>query len=273
MTEATQRVITSVIAAPIAVGLAYLGGWPFGALVLLIALVAQQELYVMTEAVDAPAHRIVGGLLGGVLAIGALWPAAATVALALTIGLVVASPFLFEREHLISGLAATLLGAVFPAALLGFLTALREARGPDVQSLEAFFLVLTTFLLVWATDIFAYYTGKSLGRRSLAPTISPNKTWEGTIGGVTAALVIAIGCKLVLLPMLAWLDVIALAAIGGGISQLGDLAESAMKRSSGVKDSSTLIPGHGGVFDRFDSMTVAAPLIYLYLRHVAGLIG
>ena len=274
MTEATQRIITSVIAAPIAVGLAYLGGWAFGALVLLIALAAQHELYIMAEAVGAPAHRVVGTLLGAVLATAALWPGAAVpVAWGLVIGLVVGSPFLFEREHLISGLAATVLGAAFPAGLIGFLTALREARGPEVGSMEAFFLVLTTFLLVWATDIFAYYTGKSFGRRALAPTISPNKTWEGTLGGAAAAGAIAVACKLVLLPVLSWIDVAALAVIGGGISQLGDLAESAMKRSSNVKDSSTLIPGHGGVFDRFDSMTVAAPLIYLYLRHIAGIIG
>jgi phosphatidate cytidylyltransferase len=273
VTEATQRIITSVIAAPVAVGLAYLGGWAFGGLVLLIALAAQYELYAMADAVGAPAHRVLGALLGGVLATAALWSGAGTVAVVLVIGLAVGSPFLFEREHLIPGLAATLLGAAFPAGLIGFLAALREARGPEVGSLEAFYLVLTTFLLVWATDIFAYYTGKSIGRRALAPTISPNKTWEGTLGGAAAAGVIAIGCKWALLPVLSWIDVVALAVIGGGISQLGDLAESAMKRSSNVKDSSSLIPGHGGVFDRFDSMTIAAPLIYLYLRHIAGIIG
>ncbi len=273
MTEATQRIITSLIAAPLAVGLAYLGGWAFGALVLLVALAAQQEFYTMTGAVDTLAQRTAGALLGGLLTSVALWPAAGSAAVVWGIGLIVLSPFLFEREQLIPGLSATIVGALFPAGLLGFLATLREARGPEVGTTEAFFLVLLTFLLVWATDIFAYYTGKALGRRALAPTISPNKTWEGTLGGLTAAGGIAVAGKLVLLPALSWVDVLVLGGIGGGLSQLGDLAESAMKRSSGVKDSSTLIPGHGGVFDRFDSMTVAAPLIYLYLHHVAGLIG
>lgn len=273
MTEAAKRVITALVAAPIAVALAYVGGWAFGALVVAIALAAQFELYAMAEATDAPANRPFGLTIGALLAGYALWPGGIDVVLLLLLGLIVASPFLFERAHLLSGLAVTVLGAVYPAGFIGFLALLREARGPAVENMEAFYLVLTTFLIVWATDIFAYYTGKILGKHPLSPTISPNKTWEGTFGGFGAACLVAAGCKVTMLSFLGWPHVLWLAVIGGGVSQLGDLAESQLKRASEVKDSSALMPGHGGVFDRFDAMVVAAPLIYFYLVYVAGVIG
>jgi phosphatidate cytidylyltransferase len=126
---------------------------------------------------------------------------------------------------------------------------------------------------VWATDIFAYYTGRSLGKTPLAPKISPNKTWEGSIGGAAAALLVAVGFHATVLPELSALDLAALTVFGGGVSQTGDLAESQIKRSTGTKDASSILPGHGGLFDRFDAMVVAAPLIYLYLRAATNLLG
>jgi phosphatidate cytidylyltransferase len=129
-----------------------------------------------------------------------------------------------------------------------------------------------SLLLVWATDVFAYYVGKVIGSRPLAPSISPNKTWEGTLGGLCAAVAVAMILKLTVLGMVAWPHVVALALIGGGVSQVGDLMESQLKRSTGADDASSILPGHGGVLDRFDAMVVAAPLIYLYLHVVAGLV-
>jgi phosphatidate cytidylyltransferase len=118
----------------------------------------------------------------------------------------------------------------------------------------------------------AYYVGKTFGRHSLAPSISPNKTWEGTLGGLGAALTVGVLLKVSLLDLLSWPHVAALIAIGGGVSQLGDLLESKLKRSVEVDDSSALLPGHGGMLDRFDAMAVAAPLIVLYLHLVAGVV-
>jgi phosphatidate cytidylyltransferase len=211
---------------------------------------------------------VLGAFVIVALARPALWPAAAL----WLVAFVVAAPFLFPQDTFLTSLAVTLTGAVYPTGLLGSLVLLRSARSPEVGTMTAFWLVALTFLLVWATDIFAYYVGRWRGRRSLAPSISPNKTWEGTLGGLSAAILVAVVLKLTVLDLLAWPHVGVLALIGGGVSQVGDLLESQLKRSTGADDSSSILPGHGGVLDRFDAMMVAAPLIYLYLYGVVGVL-
>ena len=111
----------------------------------------------------------------------------------------------------------------------------------------------------------AYYTGRAFGRTPLAPSISPKKTREGFAGGVVGAMIGAMGAQYLLFPFLTVFDALALGLIAGIVGQLGDLVESAMKRSADVKDSGALLPGHGGVLDRFDSLIVATPVYYVYL--------
>lgn len=133
-------------------------------------------------------------------------------------------------------------------------------------------LVLLVFLLVWAADVGAYFAGKALGRRRLAPTISPGKTWEGFFGG----LLLTVGVGLVagyylaeLQPTVVWIVLLAAVAI---VSVIGDLVESLLKRQAGVKDSGSLLPGHGGLLDRLDSVLAAAPLFIFFSEH-AGLLA
>ena len=263
------RILTALVAAPIALGLAYAGGWPFALLLLFGATVAQQEVYGLMEKGDLHPHRVEGGLIGALLAVRALVPAAVPLAVALGVGLVVASPFRRRKGSSLTNLAATALGALYPATLLTYLLELRMG-GPALADLDAFALTISTFLLIWATDTFAYVAGRAFGKHPLAPSISPKKTWEGAVGGAVAAVVVAVGLKALFLDFLAWPHVLALALICGVVSQLGDLAESQLKRSVGAKDSGTLLPGHGGLLDRLDAMIVAAPLVYLYMAHVAG---
>lgn len=132
-------------------------------------------------------------------------------------------------------------------------------------------LVLLVFLLVWAADVGAYFAGKGLGRNKLAPTISPGKTWEGFLGG----LVLTIGVGLVaghylagIEPSITWVVVLAAVAV---VSVIGDLLESLLKRQAAVKDSGSLLPGHGGLLDRLDSVLAAAPLFIFFTEH-AGLL-
>ena len=272
MSNNLQRILTAVVAAPIVILLAYLGGWPFAGLVAGIGLVGQGELYRMARTRGARPNFTGGLVLGGLtiatLAQLSLWPLAALWLLAF----IVAAPFLLPQEEFLSSLTTTLAGAIYPTGLLGSLVLLRSARSPIVDATMAFWLVALTFLLVWGTDIFAYYVGKWIGHRSLAPTISPNKTWEGTLGGLSAAILVAAVFKVTVLSVLPWPHVGALALIGGGVSQVGDLMESQLKRSTGADDSSSILPGHGGVLDRFDAMLVAAPLIYLYLHGIVGVV-
>lgn len=272
MSEQRRRIGTAVVAAPAFLGVTYVGGWLFAGLIAAIGVAAQWEMYSMARSAGLRPLRVVGAALGAGLVLAMQAPVLGPVVLAAGVLLLPLSPWLVPRERFLDNLAVTVWGVVYPTGLLGTLVALRTARGPAVDGGDAFWLVVLTLFLVWATDIFAYYTGKSLGRRPLAPTISPNKTWEGTAGGAGAALLVAIGFKLVVLNGLSWVDVVVLAAIGGGLSQAGDLVESQMKRATGTKDAGSLLPGHGGMLDRFDSMVVAAPLVYLYLRHVSGLL-
>ena len=273
VSNAVLRVLTALVAAPLVVGAAYLGGWYFGVLVAGIALLGQWELYQLAEDAGLHPRKTWGGVLGGLVVVQPLWPVAEGLALAVGIALLALMPFLFRRDALLGSLAVTVFGAVYPAALLGFLLRLRVARGAEVGDAQAFYLVLLALLLVWASDVFAYYVGKAVGRRPLAPSISPNKTWEGSVGGVLAALAIGIGFKLSVGAFLAWSHLFVLVLIGGVTGQFGDLAESHLKRSVDIDDSSTILPGHGGLLDRFDAMAVAAPLMYGYLAYVAQLIG
>jgi len=129
------------------------------------------------------------------------------------------------------------------------------ARGPD--------LVLWMLLLVFAADIGAYFAGRSLGRHKLAPRVSPGKTWEGAIGGLTAVAAVALAGTLYFgLPVAAG---VAVGCAVGIFSVIGDLTESMFKRAAGLKDSGSLLPGHGGILDRIDSVTAAAPLYALAL--------
>ncbi|MEZ8109693.1 phosphatidate cytidylyltransferase [Vibrio splendidus] len=139
-----------------------------------------------------------------------------------------------------------------------------RANGIDVDPYHGAKLVMFVCLLVWAADSGAYFSGKSFGKRKMAPAVSPNKTIEGLIGGIITAVIIAwIFADLFDIQFTSPLHMIVITLVTVVISVLGDLVESMFKRVSGVKDSSNLIPGHGGILDRIDSLTAAFPVFAL----------
>ncbi|HEY6007258.1 MAG TPA: phosphatidate cytidylyltransferase, partial [Geobacteraceae bacterium] len=127
------------------------------------------------------------------------------------------------------------------------------------------FLLMT---IVMAGDTGAYYVGSSLGRHKLYPVVSPNKSVEGSVGGLVGSTVGALVARWAFFPELAVVDCLATALLLGVLGQLGDLFESLLKRSFGVKDSGTIIPGHGGILDRLDSLLFAAPAALYYARFI-----
>jgi phosphatidate cytidylyltransferase len=129
--------------------------------------------------------------------------------------------------------------------------------------------VLLTMVLAWGSDTCAYFVGRKYGKTKLAPRISPKKTLEGSGGGLAAAVVGAIIMSL-FLPGLHVLDAVALGILGGAAGQAGDLLVSVLKRSSGVKDSGGILPGHGGVLDRADALAFTAPAVWAYGHFIAG---
>lgn len=264
----TLRVLTALVGAPIFIGLTYLGGWAFAALIALAAVVAQYELYRMMKAVSVPAWRHAGGIAGILLVLAQMEPALLWLAVLVGVGLLAVTAFRTPSPQAIHVLSGTVLGALYPAGMLGFLVGIRESFG--ATELDAFFITLAAILFVWAADIGAYYVGRAIGKNALAPRVSPKKTIEGAVGGLLGSVVVGLALYFTVLTEVGWIHVLVLSICAGVAAQLGDLSESRLKRSAQVKDSGTILPGHGGVFDRLDGLIVVAPVVYLYLRFVVG---
>lgn len=126
-------------------------------------------------------------------------------------------------------------------------------------------LLLAIFIFIWVNDTGAYLVGSRWGKRRLAPSISPKKSVEGSIGGLLLVLLSAVVLRLLLFPELSWLRILLIATVVAVFGTIGDLFESSLKRQAGVKDSGKLIPGHGGILDRIDSLLLAVPAVYLLL--------
>lgn len=265
MSNTLQRVLTAVIAVPLVVAITYAGGWFFALLVAAAAVLAQHEFYAIASKAGAKPYTIAGLVAGACAVLIPMAPLFLIATVAIGIGIILALPFTLERDQPALDASVTLAGVFYPALLLTTALALRLAEGLDMGDREGFWLIVTVLVMVWASDTMAYFAGRSMGRRPLAPAVSPKKTWEGTIGGAVGALIAGILLRMLVLDFLSWVDVFVLAIICGGISQIGDLAESRLKRSVDVKDSGTLLPGHGGMLDRLDALIIAVPLSYLYL--------
>src|SRR6185503_2143938 len=165
-------------------------------------------------------------------------------------------------DNMIASVGTTLLGVLYVPLLGSHLVALRTGFPQPLSAhLLSFF-----FLVLMGSDVGAYYTGRALGKRKLAPSISPGKTWEGAVGGILAALAMAALAHFRFFRELPLKYMLPLAAIMAILGILGDLAESALKRGAGAKDAANILPGHGGILDRLDSLLFNAPLIYYFAR-------
>ncbi len=165
-------------------------------------------------------------------------------------------------DTIISSTGATVMGVLYVALLGGHLVALKAGFNQRLSThLLSFF-----FLVIMGSDTGAYYTGKTIGKHKLAPKISPGKTWEGVAGGLAAALLLATAAHFWFFRELPLKWTLPLAAVMAVIGIIGDLTESALKRSAGAKDAAKFLPGHGGVLDRLDSLLFNAPLIYYFAR-------
>jgi len=163
-------------------------------------------------------------------------------------------------DKIIASSSATILGVVYVVLLGGHLVALRTGFEERLSAhLLSFF-----FMVLMGSDTGAYYVGRAIGKHKLAPTISPGKTWEGVVGGVVAGLALAAVAHFWFFNELPLKWALPLAAVMTVLGILGDLTESALKRGAGAKDAAKLLPGHGGVLDRLDSLLFNAPLIYYF---------
>jgi len=174
----------------------------------------------------------------------------------------------------LQNLGATFLGVVYCGWLFSYLVALRSVSG-DIRVVclnrmvpIGAWLVLFVVFAAWAADTGAYLIGRKWGSRRIAPVLSPGKTWEGTVAGIVWSLAMSVVMgSLIAMP---WVHIIILGIGIALISLVGDLAESSMKREIGIKDFGSLLPGHGGILDRFDGLLFVAPLFYYYVTLVMG---
>jgi phosphatidate cytidylyltransferase len=254
-----SRLVVAAIGLPIVLGLVYLGGWWTFALVTAGGAVALHEYFLLARELRplTPAGWIGGGLaLVGAETGGLRWMiGGALLSLALAFLLKTVAE---TRAAATTAVSGTVMGTIWIAAGLGFLILIREV--PDHGRLALF----TVLLAVWAGDTFAYAGGRLLGRHKMAPSTSPGKTWEGLVFG-TAATVFVAFVALYKQDFLTIDESLVLGAVIAVAAPIGDLFESLLKRDAGVKDSGTLLGGHGGMLDRLDAFLFAAPAAYYCL--------
>jgi phosphatidate cytidylyltransferase len=258
-----SRVLVAAVGVPLIIGGAYLGGWWLWGLVAMISLLAQWEYYQLTPA-KGLSLQAVAGLSGGLIMLiylklgTALWVGLSVLWLLALLGW---EAFKGRVDHSISRTSVTVFGVIYVPVLLGHMVLLRG----DCM-LPGFKLLVMTLILIWVNDTGAYFTGLTMGRKPLAPKVSPKKSWEGFWGG----MILSVAAALVLARYWVWeltLLNAGLVALGVVIfGTLGDLFESLLKRDAGVKDSGSLLPGHGGILDRFDSLMFALPFVYWYCK-------
>ena len=251
--------------------------WSFGALLLLLLVGGMHEFYALAEARGDRPQRLIGMVTGAVLfavnfaflsgsagAAGGLRPllAAGMAFLLLLLPLMLVCELYRRGENPAANVGVTLLGICYvalPLTLMAYIPFVgRYAWNP--------WTMLFFVFIIWANDVFAYLVGMALGRHRLFERLSPKKSWEGFFGGVAGALVMGYVASRCMGE--AWWVWIGLALVAAVTGVLGDLVESMFKRAAGVKDSGTIIPGHGGILDRFDAMLLAAPFVVVYLWFV-----
>ena len=277
----TRRILFSAVAIPAALALAYVGGWAFAALIAAVALLGVHEVFAF-------------GALQGLWPLRAAGYAAALLIPAATAAWVGAPdrwswPWLLYGAALwllvvmvwaawrgpearpLGSVALTVFAVAYAAALPAFAIALRHrlGTGPRDEPLAGTVLLFFPLVLTWIGDTAAFAGGKAIGGPKLAPRLSPNKTWAGSVAGMAGTLLAAAAFAWWVFPRadlpvaMSW--TLVMGAIISVAGQVGDLAESVFKREVGVKDSSALIPGHGGVLDRFDALYFVLPVtVVLY---------
>jgi phosphatidate cytidylyltransferase len=276
-----QRFLVAVVAVPILLlVLHYHRPEPTLAIIFVGSLLAMSEFFGMTlPAEDRRAALVIGGISIllfywlSPLALLASWEHAPAALARLSFdggtiaaGFAVVATGLYylfnfrDIQTVAARFAATVTGIVYAGFLLMYLAKLKLIDPNHTGD-----TVLIVLLIAWLADTGGYFAGRFLGKSKLYEAVSPKKTWAGAWGGLAGSVIGVAILKLFFADWLSWIDVFALAIPGGMLGQMGDLAESLIKRATGVKDSGSLLPGHGGILDRIDAVLFIAPYVYCYL--------
>jgi phosphatidate cytidylyltransferase len=274
LSNLAARVLVAVVAIPLVIGAVYVGGVILAVVLGIVSALAARELYGIAEHGGYTPLARTGTVLAFLLPIavhffheGRFLPP--EIALGAIVIIALFTLALFRRgadEHPLGAVAVTLLGVMYTAGFLSFAYALRY-HNYVVTARAGSALVFYPFVLTWISDTAGFFVGRALGRTKLMPSVSPGKTRAGAIGALGFCMLASWAYAHWVLVPFASLGLrigtaLALGAAIGASVQIGDLVESLLKREGGVKDSSHLIPGHGGVLDRIDGMLFALPVAY-----------
>ena len=276
-----QRFLVAVVAVPILlVVLHYHRPEPTWALIFVASLLAMRELFgMMLPPEDRGPALVIGGIASAALywldphaleiygdsvpraVVSVSFEGAAIAGAIAVVGSGLYYLFRFRDIPSVAGrFAATVTGIVYAGFLTTYLAKLKV-----IDPNRAGDTVLLVLLVAWLADTGGYFAGRFLGKKKLYEAVSPKKTWAGAYGGIAGSVLGVAVLKIFFADWLTWVDVFAIAIPGGILGQMGDLAESLIKRSVGVKDSGALLPGHGGLLDRIDAVLFIAPYVYAYL--------
>lgn len=268
----------ALVGIPALVGIILYGGVAFLGLIVLASSIGLWEFYRMAEQKGMFPNVVLGIVSGALMQIlffkfssemfVGILSSNTMAAGALTLLSVTAllTELFRGKPNAMLNIASTVGGVAYVALFFQCLLGIRMMPGILGMSGDmGGYFILTVFIAIWLCDTAAYFAGRAFGRHKLFERVSPNKTWEGAIAGAIAAVGGCVAVAAWLLPSLPVMHAVALGAIAGTIGQAGDLAESLLKRDAGVKDSSQILAGHGGVLDRFDSILMVSPVIYWYI--------
>lgn len=263
----SSRVLTAIILLPILVTLIWtLPPFGFFLFISLVILRVQYEFYLLYLPKEKKGS-IFFGLGLGFLFLSAIYfrlsPLSGILVLIMMLCLLHTLSTFKDIKPAFSETAVLFMGIIYIPGFLSHLILIRNHPA-------GIGLISLLLLMIWGGDAGAYYIGRGMGKRKLSPRVSPNKTVEGAIGGIIVTFLAASVAKLTFLPLFSWTDLLVLSPLLAVFGILGDLCESMLKRSAGVKDSSALVPSHGGLFDKLDSIAFAAPLLYYYLIFAKG---
>ena len=265
MSNRLTRIIVSILAIPFMLGISYYGRVPFLIFILLIGLASFYELSVMVKNRNIFMCNPIGFVSVAILILNSYFHFIQMEIFLISIFSVLLLIELFRNKaSAINNISTTLFAIFYTGFFASTLIGIREFYSQDY--VNGGLIIISVFITLWMTDSAAYFIGSAFGKHKLFPRVSPNKSWEGAIAGFIFATITLVVLKIFLLTFLSLNQIIALGIIIGIFGQIGDLIESLIKRDAGVKDSSNIIPGHGGIFDRFDSLLFSAPLIFIYLR-------